>query len=451
LKTHLFTRKSLKVVLLITLGILSFSCKKTTESIGNGLLSEGDLMGVYYTDTISIDCYSTSIDSMLTKGMTSVLVGSIMDPVMGLTNASLLTQLHLSSTNQHFGDNPVVDSVVLQLAYNGYFGDTTTLQTIHVYELADSLSTVDNYYQFSDVEVLPTDLANGYQFYPKPKTTGTILGIDTLTNPVLRIPLSNSFGEKLISADTSVYATPEDFKQYVYGLKICCESVSEDGAILSFYPTSNTITVLQLYYHENPEAETRMRFNYYITADDVYFNQYTHDYTLGSPEFVQQVVEGDTMLGQQQVYLQSMGGVRAMIRFPHLTEWKAPSENSHIIINEAKLILPNSSLLPDSSVYQSISSLALLNINGDGTTSVLPDYFEGANYYGGSYSSTKKQVMFRISEHLQKIVKGEQSNHGMYLSITGASYNALRWIINGPASEEDEKLRCEIKYSIVGE
>lgn len=429
---------------------MSFSCKKTTNTIGNGLLSEGDLMGAYYTDTLSIDCYSMSIDSMLTKGMTSVLVGSIMDPVMGLTNASLVTQLHLSSTNQHFGEHPVVDSVVLQLAYNGYFGDTTTLQTAHVYELADSLSNVDNYYQFSDVEVMPTDLANGYQFYPRPKTMQTIIGTDTLTNAVLRIPLSNSFGEKLVNADTSVYATPESFKQFVYGLKVCCESVSEGGGIFSFYPTSNTITVLQLYYHESPEAETRMRFNYYITSDDVYFNQYTHDYTMGSPEFVQQVVEGDTTLGQQQVYLQSMGGVRALIRFPHLTEWKAPSENSHILINEAKLILPNASSLPDSSVYENISSLALLNIGENGTTSVLPDYFEGSSYYGGNYSSTKKQVMFRISEHLQKIIDGKQSNRGMYLSITGASYNALRWIINGPDAG-DEKLRCEIKYSIIGE
>lgn len=439
------------MVLLITLGVLSFSCKKTTESIGNGLLSEGDLMGVYYTDTLSIECHSISIDTMPTKGMTTVLLGSLMDPVMGLTNANLITQLHLSSTNQHFGDHPVVDSVVLQLAYNGYFGDTTTLQTVHVYELADSLSTENNYYQFSDVDLRPTDLANSYQFYPRPKTTGMVIGTDTLTNAVLRIPLSNSFGDKLVSADTSVYASPEAFKQYVYGLKICCESVNEDGSICSFYPTSNTITVLQLYYHENPEAESRMRFNYYITTDDVYFNQYTHDYTLGSPEFIQQVVEGDTSLGQQQLFLQSMGGIRAKIRFPHLADWKPSEEKAHILINEAKLILPNSSLLPDSSVYESISSLALLNINDDGTTSVLPDYYEGTSYYGGSYSSTQRQVMFRIAEHLQKIVDGEKSNQGMYLSITGASYNALRWIINGPASDDDEKLRCEIKYSIIGE
>lgn len=449
-KTKHFLTTPCKVILFVTLSLLSFSCSKTTNTIGNGLISEGDLIAAYYTDTVEISCHSTTIDSIVTKGMSTLLLGSMMDPVMGSTNANIFTQLHLSSTNQRFGTAPVIDSVILQLAYSGYFGDTTTLQTLHVYELADSLSSTENYYQISDVAVKPTDLANGFQFYPHPKNTGMVVGTDTITQAVVRIPLSNSFGEQLVQTDTSVYASPENFKKHLYGLKICCESVTQDGAILSFLPTSNTITVLQLYYHESPEAENRLRYNYYITADDVYFNQYQHDYTLGAPEFVQQVVDGDTAMGQQQLYLQSMGGVRTLIRFPHLHQWTTDSPNSHLIINEAKLILPNSPLVGDSSLYESISSLALLYLKSDGGTSVLPDYFEGSSYYGGSYSSTNSEVVFRIGEYLQKRIKEQQPDPGMYLSITGASYNALRWILNGPEAEEN-KLRCEIKYSFVGE
>lgn len=439
------------MILFFTLAFLSFSCSKTTETIGNGLISEGDLLEVCFTDTIAIECHSETVDSMATRGMSAILLGSMVDPVMGRSDASIFTQLHLSSTNQQFGSAPVIDSVVLQLAYNGYFGDTTTLQTVHVYELADSLPASDSYYQFSDVAVLPTDLANGFQFLPRPTTSGLIIGTDTLTHAVLRIPLDNSFGEKLVQADTSVYSAPENFKEYIYGLKICCESVSQDGAIFSFLPTSNTVTVLQLYYHESPEAETRMRYNYYITSDDVYFNQYLHDYTIGSAEFVQQVMDGEQTLGQQQLYLQSMGGIRSLIRFPHIDQWQAPSENSHIIINEAKLILPTSPLIADSSIYENISSLALLFLKEDGSTSVLPDYLEGSSYYGGTYSTTQRQVFFRISEYLQNLLKEKRPDRGLYLSITGASYNALRWILNGPDSNAENKLRCEITYSIVRE
>lgn len=450
MKTNHFLNNTCKVILFVTLSLLSFSCSKTTDTIGNGLISEGDLIAAYYTDTIEITCHSLTIDSIATRGMSTLLLGSMMDPVMGRTNANFFTQLHLSSTNQRFGVAPVIDSVILQLAYSGYFGDTTTLQTVHVYELADSLNSTGNYYQFSDVEAKPIDLANGFQFYPRPKTTGLVVGTDTITQAVVRIPLDNSFGEQLVQTDTSVYATPENFKKYLYGLKISCESVTQDGAILSFLPTSNTITVLQLYYHESPEAENRLRYNYYITADDVYFNQYEHDYTLGAPEFVQQVVDGDTAMGQQQLYLQSMGGVRALIRFPHIHQWTTNSAHSHLLINEAKLILPNSPLVGDSSLYESIYSLALLYLKAEGGTAVLPDYFEGNNYYGGNYSSTKREVVFRIGEYLQKRIKEQQADPGMYLSITGASYNALRWILNGPDAEEN-KLRCEIKYSFVGE
>lgn len=442
-----------KALIFSALAILGIACSKTTETIGNGLLPETDLFSVHYTDTIEIVCHSESIDSMATKSMSTLLLGSMMDPVMGRTNAGFVTQLHLSAPNQHFGANPVVDSVVLQLAISGYYGDTTTLQTVHVYELADSLSASQDYYHFSDTDIKPIDLANGYQFTIQPTTTGLVVGNDTLTNAVIRIPLDNSLGQQLVQADTSNYATADVFKNFFYGLKVCCESVSQDGGICYISPLLNDVTVLQLYYHETPEEANGRRYNFYITSADTYYSQYEHDYTLGSAEFTQQVIDHDTALGQQVLYLQSMGGIRSLIQFPNLKHWEDSLSGigQHLIINEAKLILPASSQIDDSSHFASISSLALLNLNEDGTTSVLPDYYEGNSYYGSSYSSTTKSVFFRISEYMQRVMQGVIDSRGVYLSITGAAYNAQRWIIAGPEAEEENKLRCEIKYSIVGE
>lgn len=450
LKTKMF-RFLNKALVFSALAILWVSCSKTTETIGNGLLSESDHIGVFYTDTLHIACHSELIDSMPTKCISTVLLGSMMDPVMGLTDANIITQLHLSSTNHYFGDNPVIDSVVLQLAISGYYGDTTTMQTVHVYELADSLSLSSDYYQFSDIDVKATDLANGYQFYPRPHTTGAMVGNDTLTQSVIRIPIDNSLGEQFASADSTIFSSVENFKQYFYGLKICCESVTNDGAITYINPTSNTVTQLQVYYRETPHGNP-MRYYFYITSDDIYFNQYLHDYTLGSNEFVQQVVDGQTALGQQELYLQAMGGVRGIVCFTDLLDWaeEVQEEGSHIIINEAKLIFP-SKITPDSTRYASPSSLALLSINEDGSTSILPDYLEGNNYYGGSYSSEKKNVTFRISEYLQSLILGSQSSQGLYVSIVGASYNAQRWVVAGPEADQEKVLRCEIKYSIVRE
>lgn len=451
MKTHFFTSTLYKALFISILALISISCNKTTENIGDGLLPEGDHIGACFTDTLQITCHSEIIDSMATKGMNTVLLGSMMDPVMGRTEANLFTQLHLSSSNHSFGSNPVIDSVVLQFDISGFYGDTTAMQTVHVYQLTDSLSSTENYYQFSDVAVNTLDLANGYQFHPHPRTNQTITGTDTITRPVIRIPLSVSFGEMLASADSTVYSTPVAFKEFFYGLKISCEPVSQGGAICYLSPTSNNITQLQIYYRETPGGNP-MRYYFYITSEETYFNQYLHDYSLGSSEFVNQTMQGDTTLGQQQVYLQSLGGVRTVLRFPNLCQWtNSLGENQHIIINEAKLILPASSALGDSTIFTAPNSLALLNINKDGSTSLLQDYYEGNSYYGGSYSHPKRSVTFRIAEHIQRIILGQIESQGMYLSITGASFNAQRWIIAGPESADESKLRCEIKYSIVGE
>ncbi len=439
-----------KTLIISVLVVLYTACSKTTESIGNGLLSENDYIGAYYIDTLQIHCHSECIDSLFSKDLTTVLLGSMMDPVMGRTDANLFTQLHVSSTNHYFGDEPVIDSVVLQLAYNGYYGDTTTTQTVHVYELADTLSGYDNYYQFSDVEVKGFDLANNFQFQPRPKTTRIVVGNDTLSQAVLRIPLDNSFAEQLATADSAIFSTPDAFKNYFYGLKICCESVSQNGAICYFNPTSNTVTRLQVYYRETPDANP-MRYDFYITSDDVYFNQYLHDYTLGSAEFTQQVLQNDTLMGQTQLYLQSMGGIRSFISFPDLLDWAnaLQEDGTHLIINEAKLIIPASETIDTTLLAP--TTLAVISLKKTGGTALLPDYMEGTSYYGGSYSSTKKNVTFRISEYLQGIILGSENSKGLYLSIAGASYNAQRWVIAGPDANQNQTLKCEIKYSLVKE
>ena len=452
MKLNRFFARSWKALVLCVLAMMGFSCSKTTEKIGNGLLPESDHMAAFFTDTIELRCHSEVIDSMASRGMTALLLGSMMDPVMGRTDAGFSTQLHLSAPNQRFGTNPVVDSVVLQLAIGGYYGDTTALQTVHVYELADTLSAYEIYYQCTDVEVMPTDLANGYQFLPRPMTTGMVIGDDTLTYSVIRIPLDHSFGQRLMDADTSYYDSAETFKEYVHGIKVCCEAVSEGGCISYLYPTNNDVTVLQLYYHESSTGEEiARRYNYYITSTDIYFSQFNHDYTLGSPDFVEQVVENDTTLGQEVLYLQSTGGVRSVIRFPNLTQWGDTLDHAHILINEARLILPASSQIGDSSLYAAPTTCALLNINPDESTALIPDYYEGSSYYGGSYDSGTGIVSFRIAEYLQQVMQGKLESQGLYLSIQGAAFNSQRWIIAGPEAAEENRMRCEIKYSIVGE
>ena len=430
--------------------LLAFAaCKKSPETIGNNLLSDSDYIGVFHTDTVEIMCHAYN-DSVSTKNVSYALLGSMKDPVFGNSEAGFYTQLRLSLAGQSFGSDPVLDSLVLQLSIGNYYGDTTVWQTVHVYELTDTLSGSSSYYNHSTIDYDPIDHANGYQFRPHPKTTKNPVGTDTVDHAIIRIPLSDALGEYLINLDSTSYTQPDYFKNAFKGLYVTCDPVSQPGAITSISLTDNTYSLMQLYYHNAATPEKAMRYDYYVTTSDVYFNHIDHDYTQGSPEFVDQLVNGNAELGQQTAYVQSMGGVRTRIFMPNIEHWSDTLDGSYIVVNEAKLVLPVSETLTDS-LFRLPSYFILLGFKDDSTTYLLPDYYEGTNYFGGSYNSKENAVIFRISEYMQSIISKKSENHGLSFGINGAGYSAQRMIVNGPQSAEENKMRLEVTYSIVSE
>lgn len=450
MKTNRIIAQTLALAL-ATLLLAFAACKKSPQSIGNNLIDDNNYISLYRTDTVSVHCHSYFDDSIGTKNVNYGLLGSMKDPIFGATEAGFYTQFHISSAGQYFGSNPVMDSLVLQLCLSGYYGDTTTWQAVHAYELTDSLSLNESYCNSSEIAHSAIDHANGFMFRPHPKTRPVVIGNDTITQAVIRIPLSADLGNYLMGLDTIAYSEPDVFKNHFKGLYVTTEPVGMGGAMAYLALTNNTYTLLQLYYHDATTPEKPMRYDFYITSSDTYFNHFEHDYSQGSPEFVQQLIDGDTTLGQQQLYLQTMAGVRARLHFPNVNRWADTLSGGYIVINEAKLVLPASPAIEDSSDYKAPSTLVALGFNEDGTTYLLPDYYEGTSYFGGSYNSSTKSVTFRISEYLQDIILNKKPDYGLSLGINGAAYNASRWVINGPEATEGTPMKLIVTYSIVNE
>ena len=450
MKTHHSIARNGLALMIGALLLVFAACRKSPETIGNDLISDNNYIDVFHTDTVEIVCHSY-LDSIATKNATFAMLGAMNDPEFGTTEAGFYTQFRFSVAGQSFGSNPVVDSLVLQLYLAGCYGDTTVMQTAHVYMLSDSLSMENSYYNHSTVATDNIDHANGFQFRPHPHTKASVIANDTVGQPVIRIPLSQELGNYLINLDTTVYSRPDLFKKAFHGLHVTCAPVSQNGSISSINLTSNTFTMLQLYYHNAATPDKPLRYNYYVTTSDTYFNHFDHDYTQGSPEFVSQVLDEQWDLGQSTVYLQTMGGVRTHVLFPNLSHWTDSLKDSYIVVNEAKLILPASSLSVDTTCFSAPSTLILLGFNADSSTYLLPDYFEGSGYLGGTYNASTKSVTFRISEYLQSMIMKKKENLGLSLGINGAAYNAQRWIVNGPEATQGEKMRLEVTYSIVNE
>ena len=449
MKTHHSATLTGLALMIGTLLLALAACKKSPETIGNNLISDNNYIDVCFTDTVEIECHSY-FDSVSTKNTANALLGSMKDPIFGTSEASFYTQFRLSLAGQSFGESPIVDSLVLQLSITSYYGDTNIMQTVHVYELTDTLSASTSYYNHSNVAVNPIDYANSYQFSPRPNTTTHPIGTDTVNHAIIRIPLSDMLGDYLINLDSTDYSQPDFFKESFKGLYVTCDPVSLPGAITYINLTDNTNTLLQLYYHNAATPEKPMRYDYYVTSSDTYFNHIDHDYYQGSPEFVDQLVNGNTSAGQQTAYLQTMGGVRTRLYMPNLEHWCDSLEGSHIIINEAKLILPTNETMVDS-IFRRPTSFVLVGFNADSTTYLLPDYYEGNNYFGGSYVESEQAIVFRISEYMQKVVLGRKENYGLSLGINGAGYNAHRLVLNGPQSTAENKMRLEVTYSYVNE
>lgn len=449
MKTLHSTARTFMALVMGTLVLAFASCKKSPETIGNNLISGDDFIDIFHTDTAAIVCHSYW-DSVNTTNANYALLGSMKDPVCGTSEAGFFTQFRMSLAGQSFGTAPVLDSLVLQLSVGGYYGDTMVCQTVHVYELTDTLSSQANYYNNDIIDMDPIDMANGYQFYLHPKQVKHVIGTDTINHAIIRIPLSNSLGEKLMHLDSVAYLQPDYFKAAFKGLYVKSAPVSQTGVIASINLTDNVNSLLQLYYHNATMPEKAMRYDYYVTSSDAYFNHIDHDYTQGSPEFVDQLINAQTAKGQEKLYLQCMGGIRARVRFPNLEHWGDSLEGGHVVINEAKLVLPVTEGSVDS-VFKLPSTLVLLGINTDSTTYLLPDYYEGTGYFGGTYNSKDGTVTFRISEYLQSIMLGRKDNVGLSLGINGAAYNAHRMLINGPDAPIGKKMKLEVTYSIVNE
>ena len=448
--TFLSLNQWLILLFFVNFLLLSSACTKRPNQIGADLQPNQGLIQLHYSDTIDIIAYSVKEDSVRTDHTESNLLGSMKDPIFGTTVAGFYTQVRLSTSTHDFGTNPQLDSLVLQLAYSGYYGDTTAIQTIHVYELLDSLS-IDSAY-FSN-QIKPTDVTDyaNYSFAPKPNKA-FVLDEDTLS-PLIRVRLSDlspALGNKLLAATTDDLSSNDAFLDYFDGLYVTADAVSQGGAIMYFNLPVN-LSRMTIYYSN--DAEDSLRYEFFITSTEARYNRYTHlDYADAESEFKNQVVNGDTLLGRNKFYLQAMSGLKARLRFPGLSDIQQ-SANGKIIVNEAKMIFTSMSL--DTVMYYAPTQLALVRNNNDGTYSILDDQLEGESYFGGSYRSSYNNYQFRLNRYVQELLSNDSltDDPGLLLFIQGSSARANRLILNGTDPQVDTltRLQLQLNYTIVND
>jgi hypothetical protein len=433
----------------LLLVLLVAACTKKPEQIGANLQPDQDRIQVLHTDTIAINAYSVLEDSIRTDEPSQILLGSIVDPTFGKTVASFYTQLRLSTNAPDFGANPVLDSLVLQLAYSGYYGDTTTLQTIRVQELVNDIYLDSSYFSNQHIARDPFDYANK-PFYFRPESPFPLDG-DTLP-ALIRIRLSDqspALGNKILSTPAEFLASSETFTEYMKGIYVTVDAVSSNGAIAYLNLPSN-LSRATIYYHN--DSEDSLRYELTILANTPRFNHFEHfNYADASPEFKGQLLQGDTSLGQEKLYLQAMGGLRTYIGFPNLKHF-ARNTGKKIVVNEARLIFSGYEEEPE---FIPPNKLALVKRTGNMQQyTIMEDQLDGETYFDGNYKASLNEYHFRITRYVQNLISldGEDDDFGLYALIIGASSKADRWVFNGanPQQQAGQKpFKLQIVYSTV--
>lgn len=373
-------------------------CRKPDGNLGLGLQPDGELLDLR-TDTLGFQLDMVSVDSLRTDERSRLLLGNTIDPISGLTSAFFSTELRLSQTAIDFGNAPVCDSVEFVLRFNGPAYGRVFDQQLVVRQLADTLSIDSAYYAQDIPPTLPDNLVDPsrqpVQMHP---IDDVIVGSDTLSAQV-RILLSTQWGQGLLDADSTVYATNADWRNWFKGLQV--RSESGGGGIVCLEPNSG-VSFLRVHYHNDTDTTS---YSFILNSNAARVNHFEHSW---SPEF-SPLNDNLPLTDATRVALVGAGGSYLRIDLSGLDSLDAPEG---AVINRAEVVLPvngEPSKLPRPSILTAFLK------NASGGLSLAPEASTVGVTYGGIYDEERQAYVLNFPISAQRRLNGEETRRHIFL------------------------------------
>jgi hypothetical protein len=441
-KQHFFSHI---VSIALLASIVFIGCKKINEStdLGDGLIPTVDNITTFeqYLDVVSDNQLFN--DTAKVAGDDYLAIGYTNDPDFGQTAAKAYFDLGMSSYMQNpfvHKDSVVgIDSVVLSLAYNNYYGDTNASQTIRVYEIASNAAFQDTTsYRYSHPDFLTTGAELGNKTFQVKNLDDSIEhrhGSDTLKRVnVIRIKLNNNLGERFKLYDTTntlngAFRSDSAFKKAFKGVAIIPDN---SGNALTYIDASVPQTGLIVYCRIKRAAgvidTTSVLFNHF--GSRIPYASRPTIFSVGQANMINRNNSGSYLTylnnglpADDKVYLQSTPGSYGLLSIPALDTFR----NS--VIHLAQLIVtPINSIEQSKFVYPQILFLDVTNNTKDSAFTLdndmnIPSPLElrnGAPFsynlqkYGGLIN-TDSTYRFNISRYIQRLVTSQTTNYAFRL------------------------------------
>ncbi len=349
--------KSPHINILIILLIAVFSCEKDFASFDSEVINSDNAIN-FSTNSLEYNLTTKSemVNPVQTNNLPSFLLGSYNHPQFGRSNSSFVGQMVPSEYNHDFGDNVVLDSVVLTIPYFSRGIDTSeegdiTYEIDSVYgnepikisvyrnnfffrtfDPFSNFDTSQSYYsngslsveEIIDVAQLEGELLFEIDDFTPSANQINLTQIDTSGNtyvsqrlaPALRFKLNNpndNFWETNFfeNEGNQVLTNEPNFKEFFRGLFIKIESNSEGSIMLLNFASSNT--KLTIHYTSD---NTNIGDSDTGSVDDIETNQ--HEYVMNFSGNLINLFDNenpidvgliDQSIGNENIYLKGGEGI----------------------------------------------------------------------------------------------------------------------------------------------
>ncbi|MFM2385626.1 MAG: hypothetical protein RL660_383 [Bacteroidota bacterium] len=310
------------------------------------LVPEVDNVTTFFTDTTKLNFQNVAFDSLLTsiKDQQATSTQSFIpfayatlhalgdinnDPIFGSSHASIAIQFRQQSTSLSFPtSNLILDSLVLQLPYAGFYGDKfkSVATTLNVYRLSTALKNSDSLYNSSTVAYNTSDFLGSHTV---DLATLDSVGIENnLKVRALRIKLDTSFARQLLNLDDNAeYKDYSSFVTWFKGLYITANNKTQ-GTVLGTFAISDA--TMKLYYRVYNATDTSSQSSTFRYDPNYcsHYNRIERNFTGTPVASAINTVNGDAM------YVQADCGAALDLTFPNLKHLQGH------LINKAVVVLP---------------------------------------------------------------------------------------------------------------
>lgn len=282
----------LKLTTVVAVVFSLVACEDDFETIGSGVIGEPGFNASLYDDA-ELSVTNIDLAPVQTNNLPVYLLGVYRDNVFGKQTASILTQVSLTQPNPNFGNEPVLDSVVLSIPYFSHEKEPTdngdkvyaldsvygkapiklsVLETnffLNNYDPGTNFEQAQKYYSNLEPQILNNltskVLYMNESFVPSSQEVVEFpIGEDGVKDtvklaPRMRLKLSNEFFQQKIldKQGSSELSSPSNFRNYLRSIYIKAEATGNAGNMMLLNLGQEEAKITMYYSSKVPDVEDK--------------------------------------------------------------------------------------------------------------------------------------------------------------------------------------------------